>query len=81
MGLFKCKVCVEKDNRITDLKDVITTLQSQVSELIASHYPKYTNTISSNLNSALEGTGLSKEELEAKSLIEQQALALLTGNY
>lgn len=80
---WNCKVCLEKDKRIVDLKSQIAHLQELVKQYTNTAYPKAVeieaNQILSGANTFVESLG--HEEQKQLSAVERQAIELLTGNY
>lgn len=76
--MFKCKVCIEKDSRIKDLKENIQFLQNEISPR------QQIPLINLEANNILNGAGLeepSPEEIEQLKREKEERDALLSGNY
>lgn len=81
---FKCKVCEEKDKRISELKDNIKYLQNMLN-------PQASNMVNVEANKMLDGSSLPVVEVELSSSSEdkikedekilREANAILTGEY
>jgi hypothetical protein len=75
-----CQICLEKDNRITDLKQQIEFLKNQLA-------PNFQiPMINLEANNVLNGAGQDEPELTSEELLQLQKEkeerdALLSGNY
>lgn len=82
--MFKCKVCLEKDKRISDLKEMLNHQNKTLTGMIS---PTYGQALTKEVNLALDGAGTeqlempSPEELKEISEIELQQIQMLSGNY
>jgi hypothetical protein len=74
----RCKVCAEKDHRIFDLQEQIQNLRSLV-------YPAGNQgvipTVQIEANHILDGAQQDIEMTAEEARIDEEANALLTGNY
>lgn len=76
--MFQCKCCLEKDKRISDLKEQLVHQNSLVKSVIVPNYG--TDKVNQEMQYALAGEGAPKNT-ENLSEVEQQAIAMLTGSY
>lgn len=78
MSLFKCKVCVEKEKRIADLKDEIRTLRRAFMSTARDTSTMEANAILSAENMVLN---IPTDDAEEAANVENEAASLLTAGY
>lgn len=78
--MFHCKVCAEKDRRISDLNLLLKTQIDLLEKVIA---PNYSKSVSYQADLALNGAGHDVEVEEPSELTpaQSQAIAMLTASY
>lgn len=88
--MFGCKVCIEKDKRISDLHEQISSLRAQLAVQITFvkdlTLPPVTNSnINREANEVLNGgkeePDLTPEEIKENQRIKEERDALLSGSY
>jgi hypothetical protein len=80
--MFSCRVCVEKEKRIDELKSQVEMLRSLVSPAVPSRSVPLVHVESDAILSARdEPVLLNKDQTKELDRIESEATKILTGNY